>query len=74
MSKYTLSFFFTFFFFLFSSAFCKIIHIPQDQPGIQAGINAAVKGDTVLVADNTYYENINFKGNRNDETAGYLDK
>ncbi len=60
MSKYTLSFLFTFFFFLFSSAFCKIIHIPQTQPGIQAGINAAVNGDTVLVADSTYYENINF--------------
>jgi hypothetical protein len=39
-----------------------IIRIPHDQPGIQAGINAAVNGDTVLVADSTYYENINFMG------------
>ena len=38
------------------------IHVPQDQPSIQAGINAAVNGDTVLVEENTYYENINFNG------------
>ncbi|MFC2088159.1 T9SS type A sorting domain-containing protein [Calditrichota bacterium] len=40
----------------------NIIHVPTDQPTIQAGINAAVNGDTVLVADSTYYENIDFKG------------
>ncbi len=39
-----------------------IIRVPLDQPSIQAGINAAVNGDTVLVADSTYYENINFAG------------
>ena len=39
-----------------------IIRVPQDQGSIQAGINAAVNGDTVLVADSTYYENINFLG------------
>lgn len=38
------------------------IRVPQDQPSIQAGINAAVNGDTVLVADSTYFENINFMG------------
>jgi len=39
-----------------------IINVPDDYPTIQAGINASVDGDTVLVADSTYFENINFNG------------
>jgi hypothetical protein len=50
------------FLFFISSSFATIINVPADQPSIQAGINAAVSGDTVLVADSTYIENINFKG------------
>jgi len=32
------------------------IHVPGDIPTIQAGLQAAVAGDTVLVAAGTYYE------------------
>jgi len=35
-----------------------LIRVPQDQPTIQAAINVAVNGDTVLVAEGTYVENI----------------
>ena len=31
-----------------------IIHVPADQPTIQAGVNAASNGDTILVSDGTY--------------------
>src|SRR3984893_10821563 len=40
----------------------KTIHVPGDAATIQAGINAASGGDTVLVAPGTYVENIDFKG------------
>jgi hypothetical protein len=34
--------------------FASIIRVPADQPTIQAGLDAAVRGATVLVADGIY--------------------
>ncbi|MCK4696301.1 MAG: right-handed parallel beta-helix repeat-containing protein, partial [Candidatus Cloacimonetes bacterium] len=55
-------FFVTFLIILSTFLAATIINIPDDQPTIQEGINAAVDGDTVLVHPGDYLEIINFNG------------
>jgi hypothetical protein len=48
--------------FMCSLITATIIEVPTDYPTIQTGINNAVNGDTVLVAEGNYTENINYSG------------
>jgi len=48
--------------FSISPAHAATIRVPADQPTIQAGIEAAIDADIVLVAQGTYEENIDFLG------------
>jgi len=45
-------------FFVSDVLLATVIHVPDDQPTIQAGLNSAAEGDTVLVSPGIYYENI----------------
>lgn len=55
-----------------SSSNSATIHVPGDQPTIQAGIDVSLDGDTVLVAHGMYEENINFRGHEILLTSNFL--
>jgi len=52
--------------------YSTIINVPADQPTIQEGIDASADTDTVLVADGTYFENINFEGKAITVASNYI--
>ena len=62
MFKHVLFYLTIFTLFTFNSSYTSIIYVPNDTTSIQGGIHLASNGDTVLVDDGLYYENINFKG------------
>src|SRR5262245_33203768 len=55
-----------------SSTLAEILHVPDNYSTIQGAMNAAVEGDTVLVAAGTYVENINFRGKNITVTSNFM--
>jgi hypothetical protein len=49
------------------------IHVPADYSTIQGAINAAARGDTVLVSPGSYSENLDFRGKAITVTSGATD-
>ncbi|HSD62457.1 MAG TPA: hypothetical protein VLB50_01630, partial [Ignavibacteriaceae bacterium] len=50
----------------------EILNVPAGYITIQDAINASQNGDTVLVADGVYYENINFNGKNIVVASNYI--
>ncbi len=60
------------FFAAFNDSSAAIRRVPSQYGSIQRAIEAALDGDTVLVADGTYYENIRFMGKAITVASHYL--
>ena len=61
MSRFTLLSFF-FLGIIFQGLFqAEILHVPGDYSTIQNAINTSQEGDTVLVSDGSYFENIKLR-------------
>ncbi|MCW8809986.1 MAG: T9SS type A sorting domain-containing protein [Ignavibacteriaceae bacterium] len=55
-----------------NSLLSDTLHVPGEYPTIQAAIDEAINGDIVLVAEDIYFENINFKGKAITVTSNFL--
>jgi hypothetical protein len=60
------------FFAAFNDSSAATLRVPSQYSSIQLAIEAALDGDTVLVADGTYYENIRFLGKAITVASHYL--
>ena len=50
------------FLFNFTSSFSKVYYVPDNYKNLQTALDSVSEGDTVLVREGTYYENIKFNG------------
>ncbi len=62
MKRFFSLFFIVLFQFIAAAATASVINVPEDRRAIQAAVEAAEDGDTVLVQPGTYRENIDFIG------------
>lgn len=57
---------------LLQQSYAAVLNVPQDYSSIQTAIESAQNGDTVLVAQGRYYENIIFRGKNIVVASNYI--